>query len=111
MAASRVLDTFVLNIMARIDACVDLVSVRVDGRPGFDQIYYWIVRFTYVTGNPAATAFRLSSADGLSGTFNPRAPEGIGSGVKSGILEGTVAVVAPDDESVTYTGTVTIIQE
>lgn len=111
MAASRVLDTFMLNIMAGIDADVTLVSVDVRLQGGFTNIYYWVVRFTYITGVPAATAFRLNSADGLTGTFSPTEPQGIGAEVKNAVLFGTVTVVVPDGEDVTYTGTVTIIQE
>lgn len=100
--------TFILGVNAKIS----LRNATVRKRPGLDQIYYWTVVFTYVTGDPPATAFRLNSADGLTGSFFPPSPI---SGddpneVRVGQCEGTVALDAPPNMDITYNGTITIIQ-
>ncbi len=104
--------SFGVNFILSIDADVTLTRVSVEQQPGFVSIWYWSVYFTYVTGDPPATAFRLNSADGLTGTFSPRKPK---SGdnpleVRNGVLFGTVQQVIPEGQSATYNGTVTIIQ-
>lgn len=110
MAASTVFDRFLVEIIVAVDAAITIGDITVMPRPGFVSIYYWSVAFTYITGAPAATAFRLSSADGLTGTFSPGMPEGYGSGIKYGILSGTVQIVPGVTGDVTYNGTITIIQ-
>ena len=91
MSASIGQDTFMIVVAANaIDAAITLSSVTTDLRPGFESIHAWTVAFTYVTGKPPATAFRLNSADGLSGTFSPPVPVSQGSLVRNGILSGTV---------------------
>ena len=101
-------DFFAISFTATIDASISLTSVIVGLRPGFVSIYAWTVHFAYVTGIPAATGFRLNSADSLTGTFTPSDPEGIGSGVKNAVLEGTVQLIPGVD--VEYEGTITVIQ-
>ena len=113
MMASECSTAFLVRFVVRADAQIDFVSMDVGLRPGFNTIYYFRVRFTYVTGDPPATAFRLNSADGLTGTFTPNEPQPAESGtsVQNGVLEGTVQVVIPPGlEPVTFNGTVTIIQ-
>jgi hypothetical protein len=91
-----------------IDASITLTSVAVTVDPDDEDISHWLVHFLYVAGIPAATAFRLNSADSLTGTFTPSEPEGIGSGVKNAVLEGTVQLIPGVD--VEYEGTITVIQ-
>ena len=94
----------------QIDAAITLEEVTVGLRPGFVSIYGWAVRFTYVTGYPVATAFRLNSADSLTGTFSPPQPTGIGGRVRSGRLEGTVQRLPGIESDIDYEGTITVIQ-
>ena len=110
MSVSRAFDQFLISLVAQADAAITLEEVTVGLRPGFVSIYAWAVRFTYVTGFPAATAFQLSSADGLTGTFSPPQPTGIGSRVRSGRLEGTVQRIPGVEGDIDYEGTITVIQ-
>lgn len=103
-------DTFVLNFTNElIDAEINLSSVTVD-RHGESDNYYWRVAYGYVTGNPPATAFVLSSASGLGGFFTPFRPEGTGPEVRSGMLEGSVQRLPGVEGDIEYDGTITIIQ-
>ena len=110
MAASRGLDEFMISIVMQLDAIITLSSVTVALRAGFVSIYEWDVFFTYVTGAPSATAFRLNSADGLTGSFSPSSPEGYGPEIRSGVLSGTVQRIPGVEGDVTYNGTVAILQ-
>ena len=110
MSISRAFDQFVISIAVQVDAAVVLEEVTVGLRPGFVSIYAWAVRFTYVTGYPVATAFRLNSADGLTGTFSPPQPTGIGGRVRSGRLEGTVQRLPGVEGDIDYEGTITVVQ-
>ena len=113
MSASRVIDQFMISLAVQVDAAITLVDVTVGLRPGFVSIWRWYVLFSYVTGAPAATAFRLSSSsiDELEGTFSPAAPVGIGSGIKSATCVGTVQRLPGVESDRTYRGTITVIQE
>ena len=111
MAASTSQDTFMIVVAAgAIDAAITLSNVESGLRPGFVSIYYWTVSFMYVTGYPPATAFRLNSADGLTGTFSPPTPVSRGNEVRNGILSGTVQRVPGVEGDVEYTGRITILQ-
>lgn len=102
--------SFTISFSALINAEITLNAVSVD-QIGDTNVYEWQVAFTYVSGKPPATAFRLNSADGLAGTFTPSAPQRgtTLSTVQSGTVRGT-ARQAPRVEDVVYSGTVTIIQ-
>ena len=111
MGASISQDTFMIVVAAdTVDAAITLSNVESGLRPGFESISYWTVTFTYVTGYPPATAFSLSSADGLSGTFSPPAPVSRGEEIRNGLLSGTVQRIPGVEGDVTYTGTITIVQ-
>ena len=110
--ASECSTAFLVNFVLSANATITFVSGEVSRRPGFVSIYYWSIFFTYVTGDPPATAFRLTSADGLTGTFRPNTPQ-IGESattVQTGSLEGTVQVIPGVEGDITFNGTVTIIQ-
>jgi hypothetical protein len=111
MGASISQDTFMIVVAADlIDAAITLGNISVALRPGFVSIWAWTVAFTYVTGEPPATAFRLNSADGLTGTFSPPSPVSRGSEIRNAILSGTVQIVPGTPGDVVYTGAITILQ-
>ena len=111
MSSSQAIDQYMISLVVQIDAAITLEDVTVGLRPEFVSIYVWAVRFTYVTGFPVATEFRLSSADSLTGTFSPPQPTGIGGRVRSGRLEGTVQRIPGVEIDVNYEGSITIVQE
>ena len=102
--------SFAINFSITIDASITLTSVAVTVDPDDEDISHWLAHFLYVAGIPAATAFRLNSADSLTGSFTPSAPEGQGAMVRGGTLAGTVQRPDGIEGDVDYEGTITIIQ-
>ena len=109
--ASRCVDTFVISLVAQLDADIELQDTVVSASSAPNK-WNWVVTFTYVTGMPPATAFRLNSADGLSGVFLPPKPEGEGAEIRNASLSGIVTTVVDPipEEGIPYSGRVTIIQ-
>ena len=111
-------DTFVITVTADgINATITSVEVTVTGGLSGSQPHYFLVSFTYVCGDPPATAFSIVwTADQpatvlpTSWTFSPAVPfTGIPrSTIRNGYLAGNVP--APT-VTTTYTGTLTIHQE
>lgn len=94
-----------------VDAALTIGDITVGLRPGFSTIYNYVVAFTYITGTPAATAFVLTSPDGLTGTFSPGSPEGSGLQLRNANLQGTIGpVVIPPGQSIRRRATITVVQ-
>ena len=103
-------ESFAINFSITIDASISLSSVTITTDAEDTDISHWLVDFAYTTGLPIASAFRLNSADGLTGSFTPSAPEGHGALVRSGTLTGTVERIEGVTGDADYEGTITVIQ-
>lgn len=104
--------SFTIGFSSTIDASISVNDVSVSKIPGSDRDYAWSAGFLYTIGHPPATAFRLNSADGLSGSFDPRLPQGDSpQGTQSGSVAGVVRIPEDTEGNITYGGTITIIQE
>ncbi len=111
--------SFVINFAGVIEPSITLVAVEVSRfgstaqqeNPAFASKWRWLVRFVYVTGDPPATAFRLNSADGLTGGFDPTRPQRRDdpNEVQNGVCQGIVTRVPGVEGDITYAGTITIL--
>jgi len=114
--ASECSTSFAVNFILNIEADVTFESASVGRVPGFVSKWAWVIYFTYVTGDPPATGFRLDSADGLSGRFSHSRPRVTDNSLEVhrnnvfGIITlGSDVHIPP--EGINYNGTVVIIQE
>ena len=113
MSASVCSVSFSVTVVTTLDATISLSGI--DVRRINTTTWAWTIRFSYMRGKPLATAFRLDTTSGLSGSFFPPTPSGDSTSVESGTCEGRVEIPAdiyndPTFAGITYDGTVTIIQ-
>ena len=108
--ASEASAFFAVNFILGTQPSVTFESVSVSLVAGFVSKWYWVCRFLYTTGDPPATAFGLSSADGLTGSFSPQQPVNEGDDpnkVRKALCNGIVTIV-PGTPKATFSGTITI---
>ena len=111
-------DTFIITVIGSgIDASITSVEVTIQASGSGSQPYHFAISFSYVCGEPPATAFSVVWTADQAGTvlptswyFSPPMPSGLlpRSTARNGLLTGQVP--APT-VTTTYTGTLTIHQE
>ena len=113
----RLADSFVLGIPGvseDIDADIDISGTTVTPRgSGSEGVFDYVVNFTYVTGDPPATAFEMTWTSTVPpttlpslGTIAPSSPQGSGSMVRTGTIAGSVSASV----TTAFSGSVTIVQ-